>query len=82
MEIQNYLPMAFRTQINGGMLKDAEEIRLRVGQPLEILYADEKSRKFGRISGERREQKQICIYHFLNKIVPALTEALKAEMNK
>ena len=53
MEIQNYLPMAFRTQINGEMLKDAEEIRLRVGQPLEILYADEKSRKFGRISGEQ-----------------------------
>ena len=53
MEIQNYLPTAFRAQINGGMLKDAEEIRLRVGQPLEILYADERSRKFDRINGSQ-----------------------------
>ena len=41
MELHNYLPVAFRTQIAPSDLKGAEEIRLRVGQPLEIMYADE-----------------------------------------
>lgn len=56
MEIQNYLPKAFRTQVNAAILKGAEEIRIRVGQPLEILYADEKSRCFGMLSGEQMRE--------------------------
>ena len=50
MDLQNYLPVAFRTQVDETTLQGAEEIRLRVGQPLEILYADAKSRKFGRLN--------------------------------
>ena len=42
MEITEYLPVDFRTQMEAETLCGAEEIRLRVGQPLEILYADEK----------------------------------------
>ena len=44
MEITEYLPVDFRTQMEAETLCGAEEIRLRVGQPLEILYADEKKR--------------------------------------
>ena len=75
MEIQNYLPMAFRTQINGEMLKDAEEIRLRVGQPLEILYADEESRKFYAevILDETNK---------MDKLVKQLLELMKLEYGK
>lgn len=51
MDIQNYLPVAFRSQIREKDLQGAEEIRLRIGQPLEILYADEKNRIFGRLEG-------------------------------
>ena len=47
MELLNYLPVDFRRQIVPEDLNGAEEIRLRVGRPLEILYADEKSRAYG-----------------------------------
>lgn len=50
MEITQYLPVSFRTQISSDTLCQAEEIRLRVGQPLEILYADEKEKRIGRLS--------------------------------
>ena len=45
MEITEYLPVDFRTQMEAETLCGAEEIRLRVGQPLEILYADEKEKR-------------------------------------
>ena len=38
MEITEYLPVDFRTQMEAETLCGAEEIRLRVGQPLEILH--------------------------------------------
>ena len=46
MEITEYLPVDFRTQMEAETLCGAEEIRLRVGQPLEILYADEKEKRW------------------------------------
>ena len=45
MEITEYLPVDFRTQMEAETLCGAEEIRLRVGQPLEILYGDEKEKE-------------------------------------
>lgn len=50
MEITQYLPVSFRTQISTDTLHKAEEIRLRVGQPMEILYADEKEKRIGKLS--------------------------------
>ena len=47
MESTEYLPVDFRTQMEAETLCGAEEIRLRVGQPLEILYADEKEKEIG-----------------------------------
>ena len=47
MEITEYLPVDFRMQMEAETLCGAEEIRLRVGQPLEILYADEKEKEIG-----------------------------------
>ena len=47
MEITEYLPVDFRTQMEAETLCGAEEIRLRVGQPLEILYAEEKEKEIG-----------------------------------
>ena len=47
MEITEYLPVDFRTQMEAETLCGAEEIRLRVGQPLEILYGDEKEKEIG-----------------------------------
>lgn len=60
MEIQNYLPVAFRTRIQPEAFVGAEEIRLRVGQPLEILYADEKNKTFGRL--EAKQLKEMLNY--------------------
>lgn len=56
MEIQNYLPVSFRSLIQPAAFIGAEEIRLRVGQPLEILYADEKNRTFGQLKAEQLKE--------------------------
>lgn len=74
MEIQNYLPVAFRAQVDGLILQGAEEIRLRVGQPLEILYADEKSRTFGRLS---KEQLREMLNYLSGYSVYAIEEELR-----
>ena len=55
MEITEYLPVDFRTQMEAETLCGAEEIRLRVGQPLEILYAERKKKEIGLLYG-----KHIC----------------------
>ena len=58
MEITEYLPVDFRTQMEAETLCGAEEIRLRVGQPLEILYGDENWRNIGFDMGGCRFRKQ------------------------
>lgn len=74
MEIQNYLPVAFRASIRSEDFADAEEIRLRVGQPLEILYAGEKSKSFGRL--EENHLKEMLNY-LCGYSVYAIEEELK-----
>lgn len=74
MEIRNYLPVAFRSQVDGPALQGAEEIRLRVGQPLEILYADEKSCTFGRLS---KEQLREMLNYLSGYSVYAIEEELR-----
>ena len=60
MEITEYLPVDFRTQMEAETLCGAEEIRLRVGQPLEILYADEKEKEIGLLTeAHMRERNEI-----------------------
>lgn len=56
MEIQNYLPVAFRSCIRPEAFEGAEEIRLRVGQPLEILYSGEKAKTYGRLTAEQLKE--------------------------
>lgn len=53
MELYNYLPIDFRAQIASTDLKSAEEIRIRVGQPLEIVYGDGETKKYGVLNGEQ-----------------------------
>jgi stage III sporulation protein AA len=47
MKIQEYLPVNLRAQITETTLQGAEEIRIRTGRPLEILYADGRSQCYG-----------------------------------
>lgn len=56
MELYQYLPMDFRSQIGPKALQGAEEIRLRAGQPLEILYGDEKSIQYGILSMDQLKE--------------------------
>jgi stage III sporulation protein AA len=50
MDLKNYFPVEMRAQIGSDVLRNAEEIRVRIGHPLEILYADGASRSFGCMS--------------------------------
>lgn len=56
MELYQYLPTEFRSQIGPKALQGAEEIRLRAGQPLEILYGDEKSIRYGILSMDQLKE--------------------------
>jgi stage III sporulation protein AA len=47
MKIHEYLPVNLRAKITETTLRDAEEIRIRVKHPLEILYADGRSQCYG-----------------------------------
>jgi stage III sporulation protein AA len=64
MKIQEYLPVNLRPQITDATLQGAEEIRVRTGHPLEILYADGASCGYGRLSTEelREMLNYLCGY--------------------
>jgi stage III sporulation protein AA len=47
MKLQEYLPVNLREQVSDAALQGAEEIRIRVNHPLEILYADGRSQCYG-----------------------------------
>lgn len=55
MDIIDYFPAAYRASLTPALFREAEEIRLRVGQPIEILYADE-SRVCGRLTAEQMRE--------------------------
>ena len=74
MEITEYLPVDFRTQMEAETLCGAEEIRLRVGQPLEILYADEKEKEIGLLTDAHMRE---VLYYLRGYCVYALEEELR-----
>ena len=74
-QIIQYLPLALRGQIGEETLLGAEEIRIRVGQPVEILYGDRKSRYFGKADREG-------LYEMLNFLTGYSLYALEEEMRQ
>jgi stage III sporulation protein AA len=64
MNLQNYMPVGMRDGIDEDALRDAEEIRIRIGHPLEILYADGANRRFGCLSASdlREMLNYLCGY--------------------
>lgn len=50
MDMIRYLPKEMRQSVDGDTVEKAEEIRLRVGQPLEIVMGDEGIKRYGNIS--------------------------------
>ena len=70
MDMVRYLPKEMRQSVDGDALKKAEEIRLRVGQPLEIVMGDEKIRQYGRVS---QAQMRECL-NYLTGYSPYILE--------
>jgi stage III sporulation protein AA len=50
MLLKNYLPLKIRPEIDEELLKNAEEIRLRAGWPLEIIFTDRRCIRFSVLS--------------------------------
>lgn len=50
MDMIRYLPKEMRQSVDSDTVEKAEEIRLRVGQPLEIVMGDEGIKRYGNIS--------------------------------
>lgn len=73
-QLLHYFPVKLRELISEEMLFGAEEIRLRVGQPLEIRYADEKSRTVGKMD---REQLKEMLNYLSGYSVYAIEEELR-----
>ena len=48
-----YLPIAFRTKVTERELEDAEEIRLRAGQAMELVYAGGKIKRIGDVTAKQ-----------------------------
>jgi stage III sporulation protein AA len=50
MLLKNYLPLKIRPEIDEELLKNAEEIRLRAREPLEIIFSDQRCMRFSVLS--------------------------------
>ena len=51
--LTTYLPIAFRTKVTERELEDAEEIRLRAGQAMELVYAGGKIKRIGDVTAKQ-----------------------------
>lgn len=50
MDMVSYLPQEFRKNIDGEIIRKAEEIRMRAGQPLELVIAHNRVQRYGNVS--------------------------------
>lgn len=74
MEIVRYLPQEFRGIIRDRMIETAEEIRIRVGQPLEIVFGDNKTKRYGIVS---QSQMRECLNYLTGYSPYALEEEMR-----
>lgn len=51
--LTTYLPIAFRTKVTERELEEAEEIRLRAGQAMELVYAGGKIKRIGDVTAKQ-----------------------------
>ncbi len=74
-QLLHYLPLSLRGQIGEEDLDGAEEIRVRVRQPLEINYRDRRVRQFGTVGQED-------LYEMLNYMTGYSLCALEEEIRQ
>lgn len=70
MDMIRYLPKEMRRSVDSDTVEKAEEIRLRVGQPLEIVMGDEGVERYGRVT---LRQMRECI-NYLTEYSPYAVE--------
>ncbi|MCM1282498.1 MAG: hypothetical protein NC180_05420 [Muribaculaceae bacterium] len=74
-QLLEYLPKSLRRQIGEESLTGVEEIRVRVGQPLEFIYHDMRAKSFGVVEKEE-------LYEMLNYLTGYSLYALEEEMRQ
>ena len=75
MEMVRYLPMEQRKNIDRDTIENTEEIRLRVGQPLEIVLGDAKIQRYAVVT-------QIQMRECLNYLTGYSPYAMEEEMRQ
>lgn len=60
MQIENYFPKIMREETKGLRIRELEEIRVRVGQPVEWIYA--KGKLFGRQPIQKGDMEELLNY--------------------
>lgn len=56
LEFKNYFPLVIREEMNGIRVQNLEEVRIRIGQPVEWIYSDGKSMGMKRVGREEMEE--------------------------
>ncbi len=74
MEMVRYLPMEQRKNIDRDTIENAEEIRLRVGQPLEIVMGDAKIQRYAVVT---RMQMRECLNYLTGYSPYAMEEEMR-----
>lgn len=74
MDMIRYLPKEMRRSVDSDTVEKAEEIRLRVGQPLEIVMGDEGVERYGRVT---LRQMRECINYLTGYSPYAVEEEMR-----
>lgn len=74
MDMIRYLPKEMRRSVGSDTVEKAEEIRLRVGQPLEIVMGDEGVERYGRVT---LRQMRECINYLTGYSPYAVEEEMR-----